>query len=76
MGEMKEICETEGIKLPTSVRYSSESNGVTERAIGVLTNVVRAMLRDSDLPKSNSVWRHTCTIGLRRCAVALFTKSI
>jgi len=51
MGEMKEICEKEGIKLHTSVRYSPESNGVAERTIGVLTNVVRAMLHDSGLPK-------------------------
>ena len=52
MGEMKEICKTDRIKLRTSVRYSPESNRVTERTIGVLTNSVHAMLRDSGLPKS------------------------
>jgi len=51
MGEMKEICEKEGIKLHTLVQYSPESNGVAERMIGVLTNVVRAMLHNSGLPK-------------------------
>ena len=51
MGEMKEICEKECIKLHTSVRYSPESNSVAERTIGVLTNAVRAMLHDSRLPK-------------------------
>ena len=51
MGEMKDICIREGIKLHTSVRYSPESNGVAERTIGVLTNAVRAMLHDSGLPK-------------------------
>ena len=45
MGEMKVICEPEGIKLHTSVRYSPESNGVAERC---------AMLHDSGLP--NSLW--------------------
>ena len=42
MGEMRQICEQEGIKLHTSVPYSPESNGVAERTIGVLTNAVRA----------------------------------
>ena len=44
MGDMRFICEKEGIKLQTSVRYSPKSNGVAERTIGVLTNAVRAML--------------------------------
>jgi len=35
VGEMKQICEQEGIKLYTSVRYSPESNGVAERMTGV-----------------------------------------
>ena len=52
MGEMKVICEQGGIKLHTSVWYSPESNGVTERTIGVLTNAVLAMLHDSGHPKS------------------------
>ena len=51
MGEMKVICEQEGIKLHTSVRYSPGSNGIAERTIRVLTNAVRAMLHDSGLPK-------------------------
>ena len=29
--KVKEICEKEGIRLHTSVRYSSESNGVAQR---------------------------------------------
>ena len=52
MGEMKDTCEQEGIKLYMSVRYCPESNGVAERTIGVLTNAARAMLHDSGLPKS------------------------
>ena len=52
MGEMKAICEQAGIKFNMSVRYSPKSNGVAERAIGVLTNAMRAMLHDSGLPKS------------------------
>jgi transposase InsO family protein len=51
MGEVKEICEREGIKLHTSVRYNPESNEVAEHTIGVLTNAVRAMLHDSGLPR-------------------------
>ena len=50
MGETRQFCEQEGIKLHTSVRYSPESNGVAERTIGVLTNAVRAMLHNSGLP--------------------------
>ena len=45
MGEMKVICEQEGIKLHTSIRYSPESNGVAEQC---------AMLHDSGLP--NYLW--------------------
>ena len=44
MGEMKAICEQEGIKLHTSVRYSPKSNGVAKRMIGLLTNALCAML--------------------------------
>ena len=51
MGEMRQICEQEGIKTHMSVRYSPESNGVAEHTIGVLTNAVRAMLHDSGLPR-------------------------
>ena len=54
MGEMRDLCVQEGIKLHTSVPYHPASNGVAERAIGVLTNAVRAMLRDSGLP--GSLW--------------------
>jgi len=45
MGEMREICERDGIKLHMSVRYSPESNGVAERTIGVLTGAVRHATR-------------------------------
>ena len=51
MGETRQFCEQEGIKLYTSVRYSPESNGVAEHTIGVLTNAVCAMLHDSGLPR-------------------------
>jgi len=54
MGEMRDICEQEGIKLHTTVPYHPASNGVAERTIGVLTGAVRAMLKDSGLP--DSLW--------------------
>ena len=41
MGEMREICKRDGIKLHMLVQYSLESNGVAERTIGVLTGAVR-----------------------------------
>jgi transposase InsO family protein len=50
-GEMRKICEEEGIRLSTTVPYHPASNGIAERAIGVLTGTVRAMLHDSGLPK-------------------------
>ena len=49
MGEVRDICERDGIKLHTTVPYHPASNGVAERTIGVLTNAVRAMLYDSGL---------------------------
>ena len=51
MGEMCELCECEGIRLNTTVPYHPALNGVAEQAIGVLTNIMRAMLHDSSLPK-------------------------
>ena len=54
MGEVRDICERDGIKLHTTVPYHPASNGVAGRTIGVLTNAVRAMLHDSGLP--NSLW--------------------
>ena len=51
MGEMHELCERKGIRLNTTVPYHPALNGVAERAIGVLTNIVRAMLHDSGLLK-------------------------
>ena len=51
MGEMCELCKCKGIRLNTTVPYHPVSNGVAERAIGVLTNIMRAMLHDSGLPK-------------------------
>lgn len=65
MGEMKQICEREGIKLHTSVRYSPESNGVAERMIGVLTNSARAACA-SFCGRKHSAPRHTHTTGRRR----------
>jgi hypothetical protein len=47
MGEVREICERDGIKLHTTVPYHPASNGVAERTIGVLSGAVRAMLHDS-----------------------------
>ena len=35
MGEMKDTCELEGIKLHMSVWYSPELNGVAERTIRI-----------------------------------------
>jgi len=43
MGDIRQICKQEGIKLNTSVRYTPESNGVAERTSGVLTNAARAI---------------------------------
>ena len=40
MGEMHELCKREGIRLNTMVPYHPVLNGVAERAIGVLTNIV------------------------------------
>jgi len=54
MGEMRDICERDGIKLHTTVPYHPASNGVAERTIGVLTSAVQAMLKDSGLP--DSLW--------------------
>jgi len=54
MGEMRNICEREGIKLYTTIPHHPASNGVAGRTIGVLTGVVRAMLRDSGL--SDTLW--------------------
>jgi hypothetical protein len=50
-GEMRKICEEEGIWLSTTVPYRPASNRVAERTIRVLTSVVRAMLHDVGLPK-------------------------
>jgi transposase InsO family protein len=50
-GEMRKICDEEGIRLSTTVPYHPASNGVAEWTIGVLTGMVRAMLCDSGLPK-------------------------
>jgi len=44
MGEVRDICEHDGIKLDTTVSYHPTSNGVAERTVGVLTNAARAML--------------------------------
>jgi len=49
MGDMRDICKRDGIKLHTTVPYHPASNSVAERTIGTLTSAVRAMLRDSDL---------------------------
>ena len=61
MGEMKDICEQEGIELHTLVRYSPESNGVAERTSRVLTNAAGAMLHDSGLTR-----QRTYIIGCQR----------
>ena len=51
MGEMCELCERGGIKSNATVPYHPTSNGVAERAIGVLMDIVRTVLYDSGLPK-------------------------
>ena len=40
MDEMRELYEREVIKSNTMVPYHPASNGVAERAVGVLTNIV------------------------------------
>jgi len=47
MGEMRDICKRNGIKLHMTVLYHPVSNGVAERAIGVLTMAARAMLHNA-----------------------------
>ena len=54
MGEMRDLCDREGTKFHTTVSYHVASNEVAERAIGVLTGAVWAILRDSGLP--GSLW--------------------
>jgi len=51
MGEMRNICERDGIKLRTTVLYHPAPNGVAERAIEVLPAAARAMLHDAGLPQ-------------------------
>ena len=40
IGEVRRLCEADGIKLNTTVPYNPASNGVAERTIAVLTNAV------------------------------------
>ena len=47
MGEMRDICKRNGIKLHSTVLYHPVLNGVAERAIGVLTTAACAMLHDA-----------------------------
>ena len=47
MGEMRDICERDSIKLHSTVPYHPVLNRVAERAIGVLTTAARAMLHDA-----------------------------
>ena len=49
---MGDLCGREDIKPHMIVLYHPESHRRAERAIGVLTGAVRAMLRDSGLPDS------------------------
>jgi len=53
MGEMRDICQREGIKLNTAVPYHPTSNGVAERTRRP-TNALRAILHESGLP--NALW--------------------
>jgi len=46
MGEMRTICDEEGIRFSTTVPYHPASNGIAERAIGVLTNATCAVVRN------------------------------
>ena len=49
---MTTILKEAGIKHEITVPYSPQSNGVAERLNRTLLNMVRAMLKDSNLPKS------------------------
>jgi len=51
MGEMRDICKCDSIKLCTTVLYHPASNGVAECAIEVLTVAAHAMLHDAGLPQ-------------------------
>jgi len=62
-GEMHDICERDGIKLHTMVPYHPASNGVAERAIGVLTTT--AMLHDTSLPKK--LWAEAFSMATYLC---------
>ena len=43
MGEMRNICEHDRIKLGTTIPYCPSSNSITEQMIRVLTNAVHSM---------------------------------
>ena len=60
MGEMKQICEQEGIKLHTSVRYSPESNGVAERTTGYMLHV-RGSLESYGQRRTTQTYLHSRT---------------
>ena len=61
IGEMRDICERDGIKLHTTVPYHPASNGVAECAIGVLTAAAHAMLHDAGLPEK--LWAEAFSIA-------------
>ena len=63
MGEMKVICEQEGIRLHTSVWYSPRSNGVAERTIGLLTTTP---VSPNPCGQKRSTLRRTYIIGRQR----------
>jgi len=48
-GRTEEFCEQQGTS-DSLVLHSPPSNGVAQRLVGVVTNGIRAMLRDSNLP--------------------------
>jgi len=52
MGEVRDICEQDGIAPHTTVPYHPAPNWVAEGTIEVHTNAAPAMLYDSDLPDS------------------------
>jgi hypothetical protein len=48
---LKQYCDTEGIVLEQSAPYSHEQNGLVERMMRTILNIVRSLLSNAQLPK-------------------------